>query len=386
MDIALFFDKINKKVVDGLNDHNSFYKNINSNIEQMPAYQNAEIALVGLTENRGTENNKGVSIAAFEIRKKLYQLKKGSGAYNIVDLGNLRNGHDLEETNLRLKEVCEYLIRHNTLPIIIGGSHDMDYGQYRSYEGFEKLVSILNIDAKLDIKDNTSSPPSERHIRQILTHLPNYLFNYNQLAYQTYLIDNEAISALERLYFETYRVGHLREDMKEMEPTIRNADMMSFDITAIKSNDAPGNANAEPFGLSGEEACQLCWYAGINEKLSSAGFYEYNPEKDDNRKKTASVIGTMIWYFIEGYYNREKNSNFKTNDYIKYTVIMPSHPATLIFYKSQYSEKWWMSIPSSNITNPYRKDCVIPCSYTDYETASKGELPKRYISMYAKLM
>ncbi|MDZ7650641.1 MAG: arginase family protein [Cytophagales bacterium] len=61
--------------------------------------------------------------------------------------------------------------------------------------------------------------------------------------------------------------------------------LLSFDVTAIRSSDAPGNANAQPFGLTGEEACQLCWYAGMNEKLSSVGFYEYNPDRMTPTKK-----------------------------------------------------------------------------------------------------
>jgi formiminoglutamase len=151
-------------------------------------------------------------------------------------------------------------------------------------------------------------------------HEPNYLLSYTHLAHQTYLIDPFSVSILEKLYFEAYRVGHLRSNLAEMEPAIRNADMVSFDITAIKSADAPGNANAQPFGLAGEEACQICWYAGLNEKLSSIGFYEYNPEKDDEHKKTASVVATMIWYFIEGFYHRKNETNFKSNDFLKYVV------------------------------------------------------------------
>ena len=177
----------------------------------------------------------------------------------------------------------------------------------------------------------------------------------------------------------------MRTNMREIEPAIRNADMLSFDITAIRSADAPGNANAQPFGLTGEEACQICWYAGQNEKLSSIGIYEYNPRWDDEHNKTASVIATMIWYFIEGYYFRKNEQNFRSNDFLKYTVSMPVEPETLSFYKSKFSEKWWMEVPNPTSMEKYARNSIVPCSYSDYQTAVKGEIPERYINTLAKL-
>lgn len=386
MDLKIFFSPLDEEQFSHIRHAGSFYKNIKVNIERMPDYKDADIAIIGVSEERGTVINKGTAEGAVEVRKKLYNLKKGSGAYKVVDLGTLRNGVDLDETHKRIKEVCQILIEHNVLPVIIGGSHDNDYGQFQAYEGMDKLISLLNVDALLDMEEGVSQPAHQQHLQKILLHEPNYLFNYSHLAYQSYLIDQQAINILEKLYFETYRIGHLRSNIEEMEPVIRNADMLSFDVTAIKSSDAPGTANAQPFGLTGEEACQICWYSGLNEKLSSAGFYEYNPRHDDDAKKTATVVATMVWYFIEGYYHRKQDSKFKTNDYLKFVVSMPSEPETLKFYKSKLSEKWWMEVPYPNGKEKYARNCIIPCSYSDYQTAAKGDLPERYINTHAKLI
>lgn len=393
MDLKIFFSAIDEALYENISGQNTFLDAIHINQEKSPGLNGADIALIGIQENRGTENNKGVDKAADAIRKKLYALKKGTGSYRIVDLGNLRNGNTLEDTYLRVKEVCRTLIEHNVLPILIGGSHDIDYGQYLAYEDMEKLVSILNIDAMLDLETEATSGMSKKHINRILMHDPNFLFNYTHLAYQSYLTDQSAISILEKLYFESYRLGHLRQHLQEMEPVIRYADMLSFDVSAIKSSDAPGNENAQAFGLTGEEACQICWYAGLNDKLSTAGFYEYNPDFDDHNQKTASVVATMIWYFIEGFYHRRNEKDFKANDYLRYVVSMPSEPEKLIFYKSKMSEKWWMEVAYpkgkevKGLDNiQYGRNCIIPCSYADYETASRGELPERWISTHAKLI
>ncbi|MDH5381727.1 MAG: formiminoglutamase, partial [Cyclobacteriaceae bacterium] len=132
---------------------------------------------------------------------------------------------------------------------------------------------------------------------------------------------------------------------------------------------------------------QLSWYAGINEKMSSTGFYEYCAGHDDVNFKTASVVATMIWYFVEGYYHRSGgDQKFRENDYMKYVVSMPSTPETIIFYKSKLSEKWWMEVPLPEDAEKYNRNFIIPCRYEDYNTATLGEVPDRYINTHARLI
>ncbi len=383
MDLRIFFQPLEEEVYENNNDPSSFGNSISYFGEQPPDYRGANIAIIGLPDDH---QNPGQTFAAREIRKKLYSLKKGSGTYRIVDLGNLNNGIDITESHNRLREVCSILIEKNILPVILGGTHDYTFGQYRAYEQMDKLVSLLNVDALLDIDDKGEAINNTNHIHKILLHEPNYLFNLCQLAYQSYLIDNDAIHVLEKLYFDAHRLGHLRQHLSEIEPVVRDADLMSFDITAIKSCDAPGNKNAQPFGLTGEEACQICWYAGLNEKLSSAGFYEYNPEFDDHNKKTASVIATMIWYFVEGFYNRKDESHFRGNDYLRYVVSMPEDSSTMVFYKSKISQKWWMEVPYPRGNFAYERNLIVPCSYSDYQQATKGDIPDRWVNTQAKLI
>lgn len=386
MDLTILFSPIEESIYQDIDDPSALVKSIRIFGDKMPDYSNAQIAIFGINEARGTTSNKGCEHGADEIRKKLYRLKRGTGKNNIVDLGNLNPGIDLDETYVRISEVCRILLEKNVLPLLLGGSHDLDYGQYKGYEEMDKLVNLLNVDAYLDLDDSESAPATKKHINKILLHEPNYLFGYTHLAHQTYLIDPTSVAILEKLYFEAYRVGHLRSNLAEMEPAIRNADMASFDITAIKSADAPGNGNAQPFGLTGEEACQICWYAGTTEKLSSIGFYEYNPSLDDVHKKTASVIATMIWYFIEGFYHRKSEQNFKSNDFLKYTVSMPVEPEVLTFYKSKFTEKWWMEVNHHRSNDRYARASIVPCSYKDYQTATGGDVPERYISTLSKLI
>ncbi len=378
MNLKLFFKA--PPTIEGLSQ-SALGQSIKSLTDDSLDLEQMDLAIVGLTEDRGTHVNLGVSEGADRIRERFYRLKKSSTNYKLVDLGNLQNGESYEDTIARLREVCEHLMAHKVVPIVIGGTHDLSLGQYYAYESKKDLISVLNVDARLDVE--IQGDPNETFLSKLITHQPNFLFSYNHLGHQEYLVEADALSALEKLYFEALRLGEIRDNIKHAEPVIRMANMLAFDTSAIKSSDAPGNAKAEPFGLTGEEACQLMWYAGMNEKMSSVSISEYNPTLDDQLEKTASIIGTMIWYFIEGYYNRKDTGQFNSDNYTKYTVSFEGSEDTMTFYKSNLSEKWWMlvSYGEGHLDRAY-----IPCSYEDYTAATHGDFPERWIKAQGKLI
>jgi arginase family enzyme len=382
MNLQSFFDPIPEFLWQKNQPDNSFLKQIHFYAEEFPDLKGVNIALVGLKETRGVKKSESIERASSEIREKLFELKKGLGSYRIVDLGDLISGQTLPETYQRIQQVGEYLMKQQILPIYFGGTHDLDYGQYLSYQKMKKLVSLLTVDAKLDMEEVGTM--SEQHTQEIILHQPNFLFSYAHLAYQSFLVDPSLINVIEKLYFEHIRLGKIRSDFKEIEPVIRNSDLVSFDLSAIQSTDAPGSLDAQPFGLTAEEACQICWFAGMNEKLSSIGIYGYEPYYDDAQNKTAKVVAVMIWYFIEGFYSRKDSLSFKSSDYTKYTVSLDTKPNTLTFFKSKRSGKWWMESPHNDL-DKFDRVSTIPCSYSDYQMAQNGEIPERWINAQIKL-
>jgi formiminoglutamase len=386
MDLSLFFHPVEESLIESITDVNAFGKCIRHNQGIISELSSLDVALIGITEHRGVSGAEGVVGAPEHIRKKLYKLKKGTGNYErIMDLGDLKNGEVFTDTYDRLKEVCFMLLDANVLPVLIGGTHDLDLGQYRGYDGLDKLITVLNIDARLDIAEPETGKANTHNTQQIFLNEPNFLFNYIHLAYQSYLIEPTAIHVLDRLFFESYRLGQIRENFKNIEPIVRDADMLTFDLSAIRSADAGATGNSIPFGLTGEEACQISWYAGLNDKLSSAGFYEYDPGKDDASGSTAFVVATMVWYFLEGFCHRKFDHHLKVNDYTRYVVSMPSEKESVVFYKSTKSERWWMEVPHPKQAS-YNRNRIVPCSYTDYLTATQGELPERWLSTYNRLL
>ncbi len=384
MDLRIFFDPLSEDLCKDKDDASLFGANIRIFNTDFPDLNKISVAIFSVAEDRGSLTNVGASNGSDEIRKKLYSLKKGNVKLKTADLGNLRSGETVEDTYLRVKEVCEMLMQLNILPVILGGTQDLDFGQFLSYENTGKLISMLNVDAFIDMA-GSKEDQSKHHIHRILVHQPNIIFNYSHLGYQTYLNDQEVINVLEKLHFEAYRVGRIREGIIDMEPVVRDADMLSFDVSAIRQTDAPGNKNSQSFGLTGEEACMLCWYAGLSTKLTSIGFYEYNPE-EDVKAQTAGVIATMIWYFMEGYYTRKEDIDVSGPQYTKYLVSIESGLGKLVFYKNTFTEKWWMEVPYPEGKAKLARNSIVPCSYNDYLMANKGEVPDRWLLTHAKLI
>ena len=351
-----------------------------------PELQDIDIAIVGVCEDRRAYTNIGCSTAPDKVRDFFYALYPGSFRPRIADLGNIHPGHDVEDTYYAVKSTVEYLIKNNIIPIIIGGSQDLTYAQFLGYEKLEQTINVVAIDSTFDLGNPEEDTTNTAYLDKIILHQPNYLFNYSNIGYQTYLVDQISLGMMNKLYFDTYRLGQVRDAIEESEPVIRHADMLSFDISAIKHSDAPANPNASPNGFYSEEACQMMRYAGMNDKLTSLGIYEINPEYD-TQGKTSHLAAQMIWCFMDGYYNRKSDfPSRNSSDYVKFHVVLQEEKYEINFFKSKKSDRWWMEIPYPPTKGlKFERHTLLPCSYKDYELAVNNEIPDRWWQTYQKL-
>jgi formiminoglutamase len=362
--------------------------------EDFPDWRTADLALIGLDEWRGTSAGPpaGGQHGANRVRERFYQLQRGTGPLRFVDLGNLRPGLSLEDTYQRLREIVSALLEVNTIPILLGGGHDLDYAQFLAYEPQHETVPAINF-AVIDSRPDMALPspytaPEDSHLRRLLMHTPNFVFSCAHLGHQQYLTPPDVLAAFEKLHFETMSVGEMRTDRSLAEPVLRQANFLSLDIAAIRWQDAPGYYPASPFGLGNEDAAQLCWYAGHNEQLTSIGLYGYRPDHDPHGL-AAATLATMLWYFIEGYYHRKPETGFGTYRFLTYTLVLPSsghdEPTELVFYKSRRLDtdnKWWMEVESMADRSVKR---IVPCTHQDYLQAAQGDLPRRWFRTQALL-
>jgi arginase family enzyme len=316
-------------------------------------------------------------------------LNEGNYATRIVDLGNIKEGHQVSDTYVALKLVVAELIRKNILPVIIGGGQDLTYPQFMAYEELEQKVDLLVVDSHFDLDENsddTIETNSASYLNKIFLHQPNFLFNYSNIGYQTFFVNQESLKVMDKLYFDVHRLGDFTNSVSTAEPIIRNANMISFDISAIRSSDAAGNGNASPNGFYGEDACQIARYAGMNDKLSSIGFYEFNPDHDP-KGQTAMLLSQMIWYFIDGFYNRKKEfPMLPKSHYITYRTSLKDGSHELVFVKSKKSDRWWMQVPYPTGSSRNARHHLVPCRYEDYQLANAGEMPDLWLRTYQKLI
>ena len=392
MDISDFFEPLDLREFPNTGETSGQVRlgnlmRINSDANDFPDYTSFDIALIGVKDDRNAVDNEGCGLAPDYIRKYLYKLNPGPHPNKLVDLGNIKRGFAVSDTYFALSSVIAEMISHNVLPVILGGSQDLTYANYQAYQSLGQIINIVAVDPMFDLGRSEQELGAQSYLSSIILHQPNYLFNYANIGYQTYFIDQDAINLMKNLFFDTYRLGVVHESLEEVEPIVRNADMLSFDISSVRNSDAPGNGNATPNGFYGEEACQIIRFAGLSDKLTSIGFYEVNP-KYDKTGQTAHLVAQMIWYFIDGYYCRANDFPFKNEeDYLKYRVSISDHKEEIVFYKSKKTDRWWMEIPLPIEQRiKYERHYLVPCSYKDYQIACENDIPDRWWMVYQKLM
>lgn len=380
MNISAFLNPIKEEVIE--NSHLTHKKQIGNTItifkneEDFPDLEGCQVALLGVEEERYAIDNEGCRAAPDAIRHALYPLFNHWPDLKIVDLGNVKSGLRVEDTYYALGEVFLTLLKYHIVPIIIGGSQDLTYPIYKVYENTGKLVNITAIDPRFDIGEEGEGLNSESYLSHIILHQPNYLFNYTNIGYQTYYIDNENINLMKQLLFDIYRLGTIKNRPELTEPLLRNADIITIDAAAFCASDVPGIKHGSPNGLSGEDGCKMTRYAGMNQKLTSIGFFNYNPQYDINYQG-ANNLAEMVWYFLEGFSLRQNDYPTTENrdDFTRYIVHLENYD-DLIFLCHKTSGKWWMEIAEH----------FIPCAKIDYDMAMRNELPDRWWQFYQKLM
>lgn len=382
MNLNDYFDpvSIEKPSFNILKPNTEFGRNITVHTPDGPI-ENIEgfhLAILGIPEDRNSPN-KGCSKAPDKIRQQLYQLYKFSKSNQIIDLGNLKQGQKPEDTYSGLRDVLIELLSNNIVPIIIGGSQDITYGVILAYEKLNKVINFVTIDSKLDLKSNSKDFNSQTYLRKIFNEKIKSIFNYINIGQQIYFTDLDDIELLKNLYFETYRLGEVRGNLKEMEPVFRDADLVSLDFNAVKQSDAPGHFHPSPNGFYGEEICQLVKYCGMSDVLSVFVISEVNPAFDINNQ-SSHLAAQSIWYFIEGFSQRKVEKPDDSDKFTKFIVRLDSIDHDLIFYKSEQTDRWWIEIPSLK-----KKSYLISCSYEDYLLAGNQEIPDRWWKAYQKI-
>ena len=336
-----------------------------------PNLDNVNIALITVDEYRGAEvENSDEDFVNF--RKYLYSLFPGNWNFTIADLGTIQPGASLEDTYFLVKSISEDLIRKKITPIIIGGSQDLTYPLYRAYDNLDQMVNLVVVDNAFDFAKETALPFNS-YLSRVVVEEPCNLFNFANLGYQTYFNSQEEIDLVEKLFFESYRLGEVSNNITIAEPVMRDADLVSFDLCAVQSSYSGNYQQFNPNGFTGKEICALARYSGISDKVSSLGLFNFY-----NSVKEVSLVAQILWYFLEGYAFRSNEYPFGSKEnYFKY--IVPIEEEELVFYKSDKTGRWSIEIPFIlNGNNKIKRNTLLPCTHDDYLAACEQERPERW--------
>jgi formiminoglutamase len=334
--------------------------------ETFPDLYEADVVLVGCEEERGLGRDRREGGAPNAIREQFYQLFGWHSDLKLADAGNIRAGAALADTYAALKTVLRELTGIGKTVVILGGSHDLTLSQYYTYGDKRHIIEATGVDALIDL-DIHSLHRADNFLMEMLTGEPNYIHHYNHIGFQSYYVHPHMLETMDKLRFDCYRLGSVKDRIEEMEPVIRNSHLFSFDISAIAHAFAPAN-QLSPNGFNGEEACILMRYAGLSPTVNTVGIYGYIPSRDAGQL-TARQISHMLWYLIDGRSKGRREAALSQREFfIEYRTAFAEVETT--FLQSKKTQRWWMQLPDSK---------YIACSYQDYLLASSNEIPERWL-------
>jgi len=324
--------------------------------KELPDLKKVRVAIVGFEEE-----------ASNLIREVLYSFAWAFPPATVVDLGNLRKadpGH--------LIPVLYELVTGRITPIVIGAGVEASKSQFLAYQEAKALVNWVVVDEQLGPILGQEGILVPRH---------PLLFHFSLLGAQIHLLPPNEQQLLEKHHFEVLRLGRMKSALEETEPLLRDADLLSIHLSSLKRSEAPATT-ASPSGLFLEEACQLAKYAGMSDKLSSFGVYGLDNERQLD-VPSAHCAAQLVWYFMEGFFNRKGDYPASLKGLSEYVVELPAYNYHLTFWKSELTGRWWLQVP---VTSSSRQDRhrLIPCSFQDYQMACRQELPDRLFKAFKR--
>ncbi len=359
--------------------HNIFIHTENNPIQDPEKFR---IAILGVPEERNSPNI-GCEKGPEAIRHQLYMLSRVPGKLKIIDLGNMKKGETFQDTLIGLSEILSFLIKSNIFPVIIGGNSSLIGSIDNCFTKLKIHYSLASIDSRIDFQPGKNEIDSFSYLNRIIYNPGNYLNHFSNIGYQIYLNDFQAINRLEKRKADLIRLGDARASIHLTEPLLRDTDVAIIDISCVRQSDAPGTINTSPNGFYGEEICLIARYAGISDSMKIFGLFEINPLLDRN-SQTSSLAAQILWYFLEGFGQKldEKKllSAGETGHFTRYHVKVSGLDEDLVFIKSNSTERWWFEMKSQNNKTKY-----VSCSYDDYLTANRNEVPVRWLRAFEKI-
>ncbi len=316
-----------------------------------------------------------------EVRANLYKLFAPHGMKRVADLGSILNNLSAEDHEKALEFISELCASQKKTLLVFSPDQNNTFQLFKGIRSQRNDAGVAVIDNTLDMGTILGANPAPKYLSKIMEDPSNEPMFMSVIGIQNYLTNPLDIELSNKIYLELLRLGDLRADLKGAEPILRDANVVSFDMSAIRFADNPDCKSAGPNGLYAEEACLLSRYAGFADKVDVFALFGYF-SSNTPQNISLQLAAQLIWHFLDGHANRKREYPLtNTKKLQKFIVKLGKDDEELIFYKSKQTDRWWMEIYSNkNKKNPQ----LVSCRYDDYQEASRQEVPYRWLWYYKK--
>lgn len=317
---------------------------------KFPDYKDVDVAIIGLGPN------------ADKIRPHLYAYSFNFNGITIADFGNLNHDGSSKNANAGLRECLIALKAENILPILIGENDNYS-------DALLKSTPFKDIDYALISPEIAYNPDDLVWKLQ----QKKKLFHCSFIGIQNFMNSHASLQLVSELFSEIIRLGQLRAHLPDIEPILRETDLFEFDLSTIKYPDFQSANKKLPSGLLNQEACGICRYAGVSNKISVFLLNKFNLNPDV--PTDAMQVAQMIWYILDGIDNRFNDVPHLNNRNFTVYKCHANSGEDMLFLYSEMTGRWWMQVPTLDKKKKTAPK-FIGCRAADYEIAQSGEVPE----------
>jgi len=301
----------------------------------------------------------------------------------VFDAGNISATLTLAQQYQVVESISAIVAESKSHLILIGGSQEFLSKVYAGWKQSQNLIRMAIIDSKIDWDGNHDDFHQGNFVNTLIDEPYEKLLDLSFIGIQGYFTPNHTLQKVLRRKHDYIRLGNLRGNIREVEPTLSDANLVSIDIEAVRASDASGVAIENPNGLYAEEICMLSRYAGIGQNGKFLGLCGL---KFSTPKQTVMLAAQILWHYIEGVSHRRVENPLKNLPHNKkYVVSTEVQNVEIQFFRSELSGNWWFELPLNSKKKLLRGKLLVRCNASDYTQASNGEIPQRWLRWYQKV-
>lgn len=274
-------------------------------------------AFIGYCSDEGIRRNKGRIGAAKgpdSIRKELAKLPCSfTKEVELFDVGNIfPDNCTIEETQELLARAVTRILDLNLFPIILGGSHEIAFGNYNGVLNYltkskeKPSIGIINFDAHFDIRPYPGGSSSGTAFRQIadLTKKKGLKYSYFCIGVQKHSNTIELFKTAKALGVDYILAKDIINSndwsmFERLDDFIKLQDNIYITICSdvFSCAYAPGVSAVQPLGLDPEKVLKLIKYIIKSNKVVCFDIAEVSPRFDQD-SVTASLASVLIFALV----------------------------------------------------------------------------------------